>query len=112
MHTPTPWFVVPPDRDNPSRAMVCGEGVDIYNAPLTDETEANAEFIVRACNCHDELVECLRWFVDYYTQAGIGDCLEENDDVDCGEFDGDERFNVRHGRAILAKALPPQPAAK
>lgn len=27
----------------------------------TGETEANAAFIITACNCHDELVETLKW---------------------------------------------------
>lgn len=52
----------------------------------------------------DDLAEKLKWFVDYYDQAGIGDCEEGNDDEDDGgEFDGDERFNVRHGRQALER---------
>jgi hypothetical protein len=36
------WLVVPPSREHPSRAMVCAGGVNIYDAPLTDETNSNA----------------------------------------------------------------------
>lgn len=48
-HTPGPWVVVKPNADNPSRAMVgSAKGANIYNAPLTDETEANAHLIAAA----------------------------------------------------------------
>jgi hypothetical protein len=39
-------------------------------------------------------------FVDYYTQAGIGDA---KDTEDGGQFYGDERFNVRLGREVLER---------
>jgi hypothetical protein len=62
-HTPTPWLVIPPSADRPSRAMVCAAGgANIYDAPLTNETEANAAFIVRAVNAHDDLVKALEPF--------------------------------------------------
>ena len=47
-HTPGPWKVIPPSAEYPSRAMVCGSGANIYNAPLTNETEANASLIAAA----------------------------------------------------------------
>lgn len=55
-HTPGPWMVVPPDRDRPSRATVCGGGVDIYDAPLTRETAANARLIAAAPDRHDQIL--------------------------------------------------------
>lgn len=58
-HTPTPW------RTYAGRAIVfdadgnyvayCGQSHFIE----TEEQKANAEFIVRACNSHDELVAAL-----------------------------------------------------
>jgi hypothetical protein len=49
-HTPGPWFVSPPTRENPSEARVTAlaGGVRIYEAPLTRETEANAHLIAAA----------------------------------------------------------------
>jgi hypothetical protein len=52
-----------------------------------------------------QLLAALKSFVDYYDQAGIGPCDEGQDDEDCGDcFDGDERFNVRQGRAAIRRA--------
>lgn len=48
-------------------------------------------------------------FVDYYTQAGIGDAEDKDDD---GQFDGDERFNVRLGREVLANVKRSSPNTK
>ncbi|WP_294348007.1 hypothetical protein [Prosthecochloris sp.] len=48
-YTPGSWKVIPPSEEHPSRAMVSSAlGVDIYNAPLTAETEANANLIAAA----------------------------------------------------------------
>lgn len=60
-HTPTPWHVQPigsrryVEADGPK--LVC----DMQRDECLDEGEiaecdANAEFIVRACNCHSELL--------------------------------------------------------
>ena len=63
-HTPTPW--------NYSSGMVWagrGEEIAVARAARDDEAtspcerDANAEFIVRACNAHDELLEALRSIV-------------------------------------------------
>jgi len=54
-HTPTPWHVTV----NRAQDLVCaGDEVvaDCASGDLPDITKANAEFIVRAVNCHDELV--------------------------------------------------------
>jgi len=57
--TPGEWKVVSPDRANPSLAMVaaCDGQVRIYEAPLTDETEANARLIAAA---KDLYIACTR----------------------------------------------------
>jgi hypothetical protein len=58
-HTPEPWKVFPPTRQNPSRASVSTEdgACDIYDAPLTNETEANARLIAAA---PELLAACVR----------------------------------------------------
>lgn len=60
---------------------------------VKETTAANAELA--------QAREALKDFVDYYDQAGIGECPEGNDDRPDDEFDGDERFNVRKGRKAL-----------
>ena len=50
-HTPGPWIVMEPGTETgPSRAVVCARGgmVEIYDAPMTRETVANAALIARA----------------------------------------------------------------
>lgn len=74
------------------------------------QSEARSEEVV-AISAHNAVSRnnaaaptLLYWlgaFVDYYTQAGIGDAAEQDED---GQFDGDERFNVRHARAAISKA--------
>lgn len=58
-HTPTPWYFSPISCDvwaNPG-FTIC----EVYpSGHETEEKKANAEFIVRAVNCHDELVEALQ----------------------------------------------------
>ena len=61
--------------------------------------QANVRLIAAA----PDLLCALQSFVDYYDQAGIGDCLPGQDDEDDG-FNGDEKFNVRLARAAIAKA--------
>jgi hypothetical protein len=65
-HTPGPWKVDPSTAFN--EALISARGVEIgllyCSDGADDETElpgiANAEFIVRACNAHDELVAALQ----------------------------------------------------
>jgi len=52
-------------------------------------------------------VEALQDFVDYFEQAGIGDCPVGHDDDGDDAFDGDSRFNVRQAREALAAFDPP-----
>lgn len=51
---------------------------------------------------NQRLRHALQAFVDYYEQAGIGECTEGHDDDNNEQFSGDERFNVRQGRKALA----------
>ena len=57
--TPGPFVIGPPSAKR--RPTVMGEGGNIWLAEMfggleQKEMEANAEYIVMACNCHDELL--------------------------------------------------------
>ena len=67
-HTKTPWRVGSPNRmvsvvaDEPVPEIGGSDAVDYYGGHLIAESIAprNAEFIVRACNAHDQLVVLLK----------------------------------------------------
>ncbi len=83
------------DEDDNQIAEVLGD--------TSEQAIANAKLIVRAYNCHYDLLETLQNFVDYYTQAGIGECNKEAEDNPPDGFDGDEVFNVRFAQVAIAK---------
>jgi hypothetical protein len=64
-HTPLPWKM---RQLGKTRCVIEGPGEDCCIAMMTRwlppfdaaEQKANADFIVKACNAHDELVEALR----------------------------------------------------
>jgi hypothetical protein len=57
-HTPTPWYVA---GGKTIRYGVKGAGGDGWIGKANWQNgEANAEFIVRAVNCHDELVAVMK----------------------------------------------------
>lgn len=63
-HTPTPWHVQPIGGQRYIEAQgpkfICDMQADQCENPAeVEEMQANAEFIVRACNCHEELVQVL-----------------------------------------------------
>ena len=95
-HTPGPWHVGEVEEIDPEDSQE--NGINIMSAEgyyiagviggFSDGVqEANAAFIVRACNAHDELVAALRAYV-------------ENDDI--GARLRSQRF--LNARAALAKA--------
>lgn len=63
------WKVVPPSRDYPSRAMVCADGAQIYDAPLTMETQANARLIAAA----PDLLAVAEVILDDFEESGADD---------------------------------------
>lgn len=83
-HTPTPWET---ERNpKPGRTVSMTEPTEIFAHdrddlgrvsliaeichPLHGDQEANAEFIVRACNCHDGLLEaCEKIVTEYYKKV-------------------------------------------
>lgn len=82
-HTPTPYRIA----DDPPGKAVCeverlfGKGITIRAESLpvksTDEenaeAQATAEFIVRACNCHERLVDACEYLLNcFHWQLGSG----------------------------------------
>lgn len=56
-HTPGPWVVFQPNASQPSRVSVSTTdgGINLYSAPLTAETQANAHLIAAAPDLLHEL---------------------------------------------------------
>jgi hypothetical protein len=67
-HTPTPWSActseLVPDEILVLADETCVASVPIWNDEddddFADESRANADFIIRACNAHDDFVGLLR----------------------------------------------------
>ena len=83
-HTPTPWFVGKKGRTG-HRVFATQQGTDgVVAAGI--ENRANADFIVRAANSHDELLGFIRNLRDL-SDAGYGDeVLAEVRGDFCGEL--------------------------
>lgn len=101
-HTPTPWFLndsdIPPSiytisQEDPSH-QPCIAVLDADKPYFFDGVavqEANAEFIVRACNSHDALIAAL---------TGLLECAELNQD----DLDGTTRMLIENANAALTAA--------
>jgi len=68
-HTPTPWSVRASRNDEGYGLLICDEdqtilaGMDTWLGPTPEaEMEANAAFIVRACNSHEALLAFAKTF--------------------------------------------------
>lgn len=61
-HTPTPWTLMP--GDSAPRITIDGDKewpiVPVISGPSKAHARANAAFIVKAVNCHEELLEALK----------------------------------------------------
>ena len=83
-HTPTPWAIAGNSlnahgRITGSYFAKCDNGIvgQTFSNCLAgdDECQANAEFIVRAVNAHDDLVSSMTKFLDMYIgMVKSGDC--------------------------------------
>lgn len=77
-HSPTPWSVsnsggrVQTDVTTFPLTICTLETIPL---PITPEIEANAEFIVKACNCHDDLLEACKMSLEYMP----GDYINERE---------------------------------
>ena len=83
VHTPTPWATF-----GWKDGSTCGiqgtqpmHRVTSDNVFLVDDDKdmANAAFIVKAVNCHDELVEALKLAMDYVEEYGLVNVLCEDE---------------------------------
>ena len=100
MHTPLPWRVFLLDRIEDANRRTVATCACQSNT-LTDDgiNEDNAQFIVRACNAHNDLV------------AALSDLLTECDDMyatlrrnDYATCNFEDLRRVKNARAAIAKA--------
>lgn len=63
-HTPTPWKTEYENEYGPEYELLGPDGILVlqyeWNSDRQAEVEANASFVVRAVNCHDDLVAALK----------------------------------------------------
>ena len=71
------WVSGPDDHENVICEIV-GRCDDGSGGGVTDEDRANAEFIVRACNCHDRLLAALRDMMNVQDSTDDCWCCENN----------------------------------
>lgn len=99
-HTPGPWTRTPEERfKHDSSAGIKGPNgnylaaaLDFNRTDRDEEVEANAEFIVRACNAHDELLAALEDIIETPVGHTTADCAK------------DLAACIRIARAAIAKA--------
>jgi len=70
-HTPGPWTV---DPNRPTEIVVASDGAvvastDFFGDGAVTAVEANAAFIVRACNAHPALIEALEYIAGHASMA-------------------------------------------
>jgi hypothetical protein len=98
-HTPTPW-TASEDSVFAKRHCLAICDTDIYPPA---ENRANAAFIARACNSHEELVAAAAAILDGY--AGMDEFLnEERGDQELRNVWGIRKDHLLALRAALAKA--------
>ena len=114
-HTPTPWNVYitqehmgyilgpRPAPNLPERPIATILEYN-YSHPSREESKANAEFIVLAANCHDELVEALKGFVEVHRQFNNMLSLRMADDAIVGCMDALMDSACYNADTALAKA--------
>jgi hypothetical protein len=100
--TPGPWVIQFGD-DEDAAVPYFIVGADDTNIVETDSgfygpKLANAEFIVRACNAHDELLEALELMVSLPVRYN-----DNHIEIDCGSH-GEALAIVRKARAAIDKA--------
>ena len=80
MHTKGTWET---GKKHPCRVIAFNNGISSIVAMCCDsrdegterqEEKDNAQFIVRACNCHDELLEACKQLLIETDQHAQGDC--------------------------------------
>lgn len=103
-HTPTPWTIEPSDGESQGewhywaikgeRGNIATIGAASQRGPIDMESnQANAAFVVRAANAHDDLVHALRL---------LHDNLAEYQRIN--QLGGYDNQDMQIARAALAKA--------
>jgi hypothetical protein len=98
MTTPTPWISDDYDVRQPNGRFIAYTGPShtpdaIYPPACKAEDKANAEFIVRACNSHESMVEALQGVLDAFPDLAL---FEDGDGLPLAPL---------HKRIISALAL-------
>lgn len=92
-HTPGPWRVDPKAITRVVAGANDTVAVTGCQSDLIDEWPPNAEFIVRACNAHDEMLAALQELLE---------CA----DAEC--VSGSSHEPIERARAVIAKATGQQ----
>lgn len=98
-HTPTPWrhnalIIWGPNDEIVADVQHLGETLKFKNPNVCP---ANAEFIVRAVNAHEELLDACKVMLGHY-------CVTGNDAFDRAEKDPIIHARAERMRAAIAKA--------
>ena len=103
-HTPGPWTEIPANGAPAGYSFTILHNMDpIADIPDGENDEANAQFIVRACNCHEDLLAACRALMAYVDSTGWGD-LALSGTGDKGK-DTLAEAAVVMARAAIAKAI-------
>jgi len=86
-HTPTPWYIWEHGTDTDPSCKIFAEKAGIVQT-IGGNDEANAQFIVRACNNFDDLLEALKEYQQVIERAK--DLLTGDSCNDIGIYDLDE----------------------
>lgn len=101
-HSPLPWRVGPYEghaSDATGRLVAaCRGNQNNYDPDVHDMNDANARFIVRACNNHADLLAALKAIIAAHQKSDACSHGEEPDYCDACDFE----YAKRLGRAVLA----------
>lgn len=73
LHTPTPWRLERNKLTGDAKYLMAGNYSVAMFFQGYDDAENNAQFVLRACNCHDELLAACRALMAYVDLTGWGD---------------------------------------
>lgn len=116
-HTPTPWMTQRCGELAPNDLMIVADlgkrpdGVQLISTvakamsirQTPEDTKANAEFIVRCVNAHDELVAALKPLVAFYERHFVGGKWHDHENH-WVSFGGLNVGDLRRAAESLAKA--------
>lgn len=114
-HTATPWVAEPGAKRGAWIKGATGEWSALACGDTDESAAANAALIVRAVNCHDELVKALEdvlsFMEDNYNESETdeGVCAREEPLCSACQSNGCIQLKCVTARAILARAKEPRP---